>query len=150
MPWYYIKKRFLLSLAAIVWAIAGINVTRMGVIAYISLTEIKLWYFPLMLLIFFHFAKLFYHISLQHLQRIKSYPTVKEFWFFFRLQDYLMMIFMMSIGIFLRQAHIVTPEFIAVFYSGLGLALIFASIVFLNMYLSFNNFVKKKDEKMRL
>lgn len=41
------------------------------------------------------------------------------------------MIFMMSGGIWLRSAHIAPELFIAVFYTGLGLALTLAGVSFL-------------------
>lgn len=45
-----------------------------------------------------------------------------------------MMAFMMSMGIILRVFHLVSFEFIAVFYTGLGLALCLAGLQFMHHF----------------
>ena len=81
---------------------------------------------------------MFYKMSLKHLKRISLYQEdTKPFWNFFDLKSYLIMIFMMSGGIWLRYSGLASTEFIAVFYTGLGLALIFAGIIFWNMFIKF-------------
>lgn len=135
---YHVKKRSLLALAGMVWIIAGINVSRMGIVSYILLNTISLLYFLLSLVVFAAFGTMFYKISLKHSKRIQKYEDpVKPFWYFFGVKDYVMMIVMMSGGIWLRTSKMVSIEFIAVFYTGLGLALTLAGISFWIRYFQY-------------
>ena len=54
----------------------------------------------------------------------------KYFWNFFDLKAFVLMAIMMSGGIYLRAAHLAPERFIAVFYSGLGISLLLAGILF--------------------
>ena len=56
---YHVKKRSLLALAGMVWIIAGINVSRMGIVSYILLNTISLLYFLLSLVVFAAFVTMF-------------------------------------------------------------------------------------------
>ena len=57
-------------------------------------------------------------------EEIKGYKEeFRPVWHFFDLKSYLIMAFMMGGGIWLRSSGIVSDVFIAVFYTGLGLAL---------------------------
>lgn len=78
---------------------------------------------------------MFYKMSMKHARRIGSYQEATQaFWKFFDLKSYLIMAFMMSGGIWLRSSGLLPLEFIAVFYTGLGLALSLAGVFFLYMY----------------
>ena len=63
------------------------------------------------------------------------------FWYFFDKKSYLIMFFMMSMGIGLRASSLLPEGFIAFFYTGLGCALALSGILFLRNFFSFG---KKK------
>lgn len=134
---FHVKKRTLLAIAGIVWIIAGINVSRVGIIAYLLMGKISIHPF-LSLLVFAIFGAMFFQMSKKHLSRIRLYKErTRPFWHFFDLKSYLIMVFMMSLGIWLRSSSLVSSEFIAVFYTGLGFALILAGISFWGMYFKY-------------
>ena len=134
---FHVKKRTLLAIAGIVWIIAGINVSRVGIIAYLLMGKISIHPF-LSLLVFAVFGAMFFQMSKKHLSRIRLYKErTRPFWHFFDLKSYLIMVFMMSLGIWLRSSSLVSSEFIAVFYTGLGFALILAGISFWGMYFKY-------------
>lgn len=137
---FHVKKRTLLGIAGVVWLIAGFNVARLGVIAYNDLTKITFLHILLSILVFTAFGFMFYKMSIKHNKRIKSYPEeYNPFWHFFDLKSYLIMAFMMGGGIWLRSSGLVPEVFIAVFYTGLGLALASAGILFWIMFSKYHN-----------
>lgn len=131
-----VKKRTLLLIAGIVWLIAGFNVARLGILSF-GLVE-KLWYlYGLSILIFIIFGTMFYKMSEKHTKRILAYEEKRPFWNFFDLKSYLIMAFMMTMGIGLRASGKIPDFFIAFFYTGLGLALSLAGIIFIRNYISY-------------
>lgn len=137
-PKFYVKKRTLLAIAGIVWMIAGFNVTRMGIKAY-ALINGSIVHFLLSFVVFCLFGMMFYRMSIKHSKRIQSYGAKVGFWHFFDLKAYLIMVFMMSMGIWLRSSGIVSTQFIAVFYTGLGIALFFAGVIFWFLYFKYSD-----------
>ncbi|CQR24147.1 hypothetical protein BN1356_00508 [Streptococcus varani] len=133
-----LRKRTLLAVAGSVWLIAGFNVIKMGIQAYIHLGNISLINTLLSILIFLAFAALFYKMAWKHQKRILSYKERKRpFWDFFDLKSYLIMAFMMGGGIWLRTSGLAPISFIAFFYTGLGSALTLAGILFWKFYLTY-------------
>lgn len=131
-PKFQLKKHRLLAIAGSVWLIAGANVLKMGISSYLGLERIKPVYFLLSALVFIPFMAMFYKMSKKHSKRIMSYEEeCRPFWNFFDRKAYIIMFFMMSMGIWLRTSGLVSVTFIAVFYTGLGLALFSAGIFFL-------------------
>lgn len=132
-----VKKRTLLLIAGIVWLIAGFNVARIGIVeykGYLSALNILL-----SVVVFVIFGMMFYKMSEKHAARIKSYEEeLQNVFHFFDRKAYLFMAFMMSGGIALRYSGICPMIFIAVFYTGLGLALGLAGVLFIV------NFIKYK------
>lgn len=137
-PFYYVKKRFLLLIAGIVWFIAGFNVTRLGIISY-GLIDIKWYYYLLSVAVFAAFGTMFFMMSRKHTRRIKSYEEYKPFWNFFDAKSYIIMVIMMSGGIGLRAAGIFPDVFVAFFYSGLGLALTLAGVLFIINFIRYKS-----------
>ena len=69
--------------------------------------------------------------SKKHTQRILDYEDEKQYFFnFFDGKSFLIMAVMMTGGIYLRVSGLGPEHFIAVFYSGLGAALLLAGILF--------------------
>ena len=99
----FIKKRNLLLIAGIFWLIAGVNVVKMAINAYFLSCRILNIHIFLSVLIFILFSIMFNKISKKHLVRIKSYNEQRVLFLkFFDLKSYILVIFMMSLGIFIR------------------------------------------------
>lgn len=136
-----VKKDYLLFIASVVWMIAGFNVLRLGVIAYEGHLELLNIVLSLLVYGFFQFM-IFGKMVKKHSKRIVAYDERQYFWKFFDKKSFLIMAFMMSFGIGLRNSTFVSERFIAVFYTGLGLALFMAGFLFLINFFEYN---RKKE-----
>lgn len=142
---FHVKKRTLLAVASCVWFLAGFNVARLGILSYHNL-KITAVHIFLSVLVFLAFGTMFFKMSIKHTKRIKGYKEeFRPVWHFFDLKSYLIMAFMMGGGIWLRSSGIVPDVFIAVFYTGLGLALALAGVLFGIIFLNYDN--KSNDER---
>lgn len=138
-----VRKRTLLLIAGIVWMIAGFNVARLGVMSYLNIE--RRWYLYLLSgLVFLLFGSMFFRMSQKHTKRILDYEDYRPFWHFFDLKAYLIMTCMMSVGIGFRAAGIFPEIFVAFFYSGLGLALALAGVVFSRNYVLYSRLTEKE------
>ena len=140
-----VKKRTLLLIACLVWGIAGFNILRIGILAYrpyISVLNVIL-----SLLVFAIFQTfIFGRLVKKHTQRILDYEEEKQYFFnFFDGKSFLIMAVMMTGGIYLRVSGLGPEHFIAVFYSGLGAALLLAGILFGKNYC-----LERKENMKRL
>lgn len=125
-----VKNRVLLLIAGIVWLIAGVNIARIGLLAYTG--NLSLLRVACSALIYSAFwFMVFKKLVVKHTVRIHQYVTEKQyFWNFFDLKSFFIMAFMMTLGIAIRSLHLMPDVFIAVFYTGLGLALMWAGVKF--------------------
>ena len=142
---FHVQKRTLLAIAGCVWLLAGINVARLGILSYQCMKIIR-WYHPLLsVVVFTLFGFMFFKMSLKLTKQIQSYPeSTRPFWHFFDIKAYCIMAFMMGGGIWLRSSGLVPNPFIAVFYTGLGLALALAGVMFWILFAK--NFNMKKSK----
>lgn len=137
-PLFHVPKRWLLAIAGIVWLTAGVNVTRLGILAYFQLNTVSFWLIFLSMGVFGLFGLMFFKMSLRHGQRIRGYrETFRPIWHFFDLKSYLIMAVMMTGGIWLRNSGLLPVWFVAFFYTGLGMALAAAGILFLILFVSY-------------
>lgn len=125
-----INKIKLLLLAALVWIIAGFNILRIGILSYRShISVLNLLISAAVFLIFWFMV--FGKLVKKHTDRIVSYEEEQQFFLkFFDVKSFCIMAFMMTFGIGLRVSGLCPDVFIAVFYSGLGAALMLAGILF--------------------
>ncbi len=128
-----VNTKTLLFLAGFVWLIAGRNVAYIGLQSYAPYLTIQ--HFLLSTVVFLLFLWMFSRIVQKHTLRIQRYQTAQPFYRFFDIPSFMMMAAMMSLGISLRAFHIVSFEFIAIFYTGLGLALSLAGLQFLTHFM---------------
>ena len=133
-----VKNRVLLLIAGIVWLIAGVNIARIGLLAYTG--NLSLLRLVCSALIYFAFwLMVFKKLVVKHTVRIHQYATEKQyFWNFFDLKSFFIMAFMMTLGIAIRSLHLMPDVFIAVFYTGLGLALMWAGVKFSVNYVQYD------------
>lgn len=137
-----VKKRTLLLIAGIVWLIAGFNVARLGILSFRLID--RTWYlYALTILIFIIFGTMFYKMSEKHTKRILAYEDKRPFWNFFDVKSYLIMVFMMSMGIGLRASGKIPEFFIGFFYTGLGFALALAGVIFIYNYIFYQELNNK-------
>ena len=142
---FCVKKKTLLLIAGIVWLIAGFNVARLGVLSYLNID--RKWYMYIMsIVVFLLFGIMFFKMSRKHTKRILGYEDYRPFWHFFDWKEYLIMTCMMSGGIGFRAAGILPEIFIAFFYSGLGLALVSAGVIFTRNYLFYGQLIEKEQD----
>lgn len=133
-----VRNRTLLLIAGIVWMIAGFNVVRIGFIAYVgNLSVLNILCSAVIFAIFWFM--IFSRLVIKHTKRIKEYATEKQyFWNFFDLKSFFIMAFMITFGIIIRVFKLMPDVFIAVFYTGLGLALTLAGIKFSVNYIQYD------------
>lgn len=128
---FQVKKQNLLTIAALVWVAAGVNILHIGLEAYAegyvtTLNEVL----SVAVGLVFWFGT-FYKLTKKHTQRITNYEEQHQyFWHFFDLKSFIIMAIMMTGGIALRVSGIAPSVFIAIFYTGLGSALALAGILF--------------------
>lgn len=124
-----VKKQYLLLIACLVWTIAGANIVRIGLEAYVK--HVTVWNIVLSVVVFVLFQWfVFGKLVKKHTARIIGYEGKKWFIKFFDLKAFMIMAVMMSGGIWLRVSGWAPDRFIAVFYSGLGVSLVLAGILF--------------------
>ena len=129
----FVGKEALLGIAGAVWCIAGLNIVRLGILAYLE----QSW--PLIMLLVagsiavfaVFWTKVFSKMLAKHVDRILAYADPQPFWRFFDRQAFIIMAIMMTVGISLRAFSLVPSWFIAFFYTGLGVALTGAGVGFL-------------------
>ena len=128
----YIKVKYstLLLLAFLVWRGAVVNILRIGRITYpgyITLVNVVLSCVVFGVCQRFVFGRLVN----KHTGRILGYEEERKFfWHFFDGKSFAIMAVMMSGGIGLRVSGLAPERFIAVFYTGLGAALLLAGLLF--------------------
>ena len=134
-----LSKRILLFEAAIVWTFAGSVLLIRGcsmLEATSGFSWAKIIGCILGGLIFFVFV--FLKISRKHVQRILSLPgDMHPFYEFFNTRSYLMMLSMISLGIFLRKSSIVPLASLSLGYITMGIPLLLSSVRFYYRWIYF-------------
>lgn len=132
-----VKRRTLLLIAGVVWIIAGFNILKIGVMSYTGYVHIlNLICSSIVFLMFWVF--IFNKLVVKHTTRITGYEEEKKyFWNFFDISSFIIMAFMITVGISIRSFNLLPNVIIAVFYTGLGLALFGAGIKFMKNYLCY-------------
>lgn len=125
-----VRKINLLAIAALVWIAAGFNILKIGIVSYKdNVTLLDIGISILVFLIFW--SKIFSKLVKKHTKRIINFEEEKQLFFkFFDKKSFLIMGFMMSIGVGLRASNILETRYIAQFYTGLGTALTLAGLFF--------------------
>ena len=114
---YGVSSNTLLLTAGIVWLVAGINILRIGISCWI--TDAHYWLLKVCeasLIFLLFFCMIFHKLYRKHAQRITAGNPNKRCPFsFFDVKGWLMMAFMIALGITIRTARLL-PE---MFYCGL-------------------------------
>lgn len=127
------KKKHLLVFASIIWGIPGIIISIKGISAYMQISPDRLWYLLIITaLVICGFYFMFRKIVNKYSQRILSLEGKINLLHTFPVKGWILLIFMMSLGILLKSIPNIQLEFIASFYSGLGPMLILSAVRFLS------------------
>ena len=134
-----VKKRTVLLLACLVWFAAGFNIARIGITSYSD--YVTFVHAIESVVVFILFWRMFSKLVSKHTHRIHHFEKERQaFWRFFDAKSFLIMAFMMSGGMTIRYAELMPEVFIAVFYTGLGIALTFAGIYFGINYVCYHKY----------
>lgn len=125
-----VKRNTLLLIACLVWSAAGINILRIGLVAYPSYLSVVNFLLSSAVFTVFQLF-IFGKLVKKHTTRIRSYVDERQFFLkFFDGKSFVIMAIMMTGGIGLRVSGLVRERFIAVFYTGLGASLLLAGLLF--------------------
>lgn len=120
----------------LVWLAPGIVITRKGIMALLTVTEThpeRVWWLVVIAVtVVVLFSLMFNNFIKRYTARILNFPERKKSLFaFLDLHGYILITFMMCLGIALKYILGMPEEFFAVFYPGLGLALSIAGVRYL-------------------
>ena len=125
-----VKRNTLLLLACLVWSAAGVNILRIGLMSYPAYQSVLNYLLSVLVFAVFQ-TFVFGKLVKKHTVRISSYEEERHFFLkFFDKKAFAIMAVMMSGGIGLRASGLTPQGFIAVFYTGLGAALLLAGLLF--------------------
>lgn len=127
-----IPTRHLLLVNGLLWTAIGIKIALTGVAYYGRLETIPWWYSLLSVMVFAGFYVMFTGVVRKYSARILAMPEPKASIFkTFSLKGYLIIAFMITLGITLKRIPQVPDSFIAWFYCGLGPGLLSAGLRFI-------------------
>lgn len=125
------KKRYLYLTAAIIWGIPGFIIAIKGLRSYTAMPSDELWWLLLITAgVLAGFIMMFRRIVDRYCALIDAEPEKTTILHTFPLRGWILIVCMMSLGIALKFMPWIPAEFTASFYSGLGPALVIASVRF--------------------
>ena len=140
---YGVTKNTLLITAGTIWLIAGVNILRIGVECWMN--DSKYWLFKVCeatLVFLLFFGVIFHKLYRKHPRRISQKKSQNCPFSFFDVKGWIIMVFMITIGVLARTLHLLPEAFIAVFYTGLSLALIGTGIRFIRYWWRNRHFLR--------
>ena len=127
-----IPTKHLILVNGLLWSTIGTKIALTGIGAYLNLPVIRWWYYLLSALVFAGFYMMFTGIVRKYAERIEAMSEPKTSIFrTFSVKGYIIIAFMITLGITLRRIPQVPESFIAWFYCGLGPGLFSAGIRFI-------------------
>ena len=135
-----VRKEHLLLMQVLCWAGPGIKIFITGLqnmaVVQEEHPERCWWLWLIAVTVVIAFTWMFRNFVQRYTNRILTFSTAKKSLFaFFDLRGYLLIFFMMGLGISLKFIPGMPAEFFAGFYPGLGTALIIAGARFLRSWL---------------
>lgn len=126
-----VHKYYLIAISGLMWSGVGVFLIRLAFRWFSELTDIES-YFAIggglllgSIIAYFGFGGL----ALKNIERINQYQKDRVcLWAFQKWTTYLLIIFMMSLGIFMRNTPYIPKFLLSPMYIGIGSALFFASI----------------------
>lgn len=125
-----VKRNTLLLIACLVWGAAGVNILRLGVLAYPAYLSVLNFVLSALVFAVFQYF-IFGRLVKKHTARITGYEEERHFFLkFFDVKSFIIMAVMMTGGIWLRSSGVAPDRFIAFFYTGLGASPLLAGLLF--------------------
>lgn len=122
------RKGYLYIVATAIWGIPGILISIKGVSAYLLQSrENLLWLLLVTIFVVISFLFIFRRIVDRYCARIASLNGKVAIWDTFPVRGWLLLFFMMGLGIAFKYIPEIPLAFTASFYSGLGAALLLSS-----------------------
>ncbi|MCD7975640.1 MAG: hypothetical protein LUG51_00230 [Tannerellaceae bacterium] len=124
-------RRYLTLTAGFVWILAGVKILRIGLSTWDThepFLEFHMLYAGIIFILFF---LMFQRILSKNMHRILQIEKSGNPLAFFDLKGWVIMFFMIGLGITVRNYQLLPPSFIAPFYSGLSSALFLTGISYL-------------------
>lgn len=127
------NKKYLYISAALIWGIPGIIIAIKGIKAYcIQPSEYLWWLLLITVSVLAAFFYMFRRIVDRYCSRIASLPDKVTIWQTFPTRGWILVVFMMCLGMVLKHIPAIPTAFTASFYSGLGPMLVLASARFVS------------------
>ena len=127
-----IPTKYLLLVNGLLWTAIGTRIALIGIDYYQRLEQIPWWYFLLSAVVFAGFWFMFTGVVRRYSQRIMAMTEPRTSIFrTFSVKGYIIIAFMITLGITLKRIPQVPDSFIAWFYCGLGPGLLSAGIRFI-------------------
>ena len=125
------NRKHLFIVASIIWGIPGIIITTKGIKAYVMQPSENLWWLLLITVsVLAAFFMMFRRIVERYSSRIASLPVKVKIWQTFPPRGWILLVFMMGLGIALKHIPQIPSAFTASFYSGLGPMLLISAFRF--------------------
>lgn len=127
-----LQRKHLYLAAALLWGVPGAVITIKGVMAYTFVAWQSQWYlFPVTIVVMTGFFFMFNRVVARYISRIESLPADKlTLQNTFSFRSWLLMFFMMGLGLLLKHVPNLSVAFVASFYSGLGPLLLLSAAKF--------------------
>ena len=113
---YGVNRQILLIIAGTVWIIAGGNILRIGIVTWMNNSHdwmFKIGEATIVFLLFF--VLIFKRLYYKHTRRIEQKKETRNCPFsFFDVKSWIIMIFMISLGITIRSFHLLPESFISI------------------------------------
>ena len=130
------KTKSLAFIAGIIWLIAGFNVCRIGVVSWTHIDNTSVLMIMGCMVTMFLFSNMFVKMLFKNVRRIRNIDADKrKVWHIMPVKSYVIMAFMITLGILLRSCPAIPPSFIASFYVGLGASLMIAGLLYVSTLL---------------
>lgn len=130
------KTKTLTLIDGLIWLVTGINVCKIGVGAWMSLDTTSVFMIIGCIVTLLLFSAMFVKMLFKNVRRIQKIEIDKRrIWDIMPIKSYVIMAFMITLGILLRHCPAIPLSFIASFYVGLGTALSLAGIIYLSAIL---------------
>ncbi|MBE6233627.1 MAG: hypothetical protein E7118_04035 [Bacteroidales bacterium] len=118
--------------AGVIWGVPGIIITSKGIVAYGMQPSENLWWLLMITAaVMTAFYLMFRRIVDIYRRRIVSLPDIVSIWQTFPARGWILIVFMMGLGMILKIIPEIPSAFTASFYTGLGPMLLLSSFRFL-------------------
>ena len=125
-------KKYLYLVAGLIWGIPGVTISIKGISAYLTQPSDDLWWLLLITTgVLYGFFVMFRRIVDRYCERIASLPGKVRVGQTFPTRGWILLVFMMGLGMALKYVPGVPSSFTASFYSGLGPMLLLSSVRFI-------------------